>query len=194
MTFGGSMLVVAGLLFLTGCTEVTVQVPPEVDLQAAGITTVAIVAADLPGDPSPVATLLRAEASAHVRRVLPALAIVGDPEQADAVLQMAVANHGVGPANFQRSANAQGQASCDAWQEAFLIVDASVFSRGKPSSTWEALIEKRARIDLTCTPKIDVPLWTAATPAVSDPQMVSAVVRELGMRLAGYTKHELRPR
>ncbi len=193
MSFKGSALAVAGLLFLTGCTEVTVQVPPEVDLQGAGITTVAIVAADLPGDPAPVGTLLRAETSAQIRRLLPALVIVEEPEAADAVLQMEVANHGVGPAYFQTSANVQtGRVGCDAWQEAFLMVNASVFGRGKPSPTWEALMEKRSRIALSCVPKLG-PLGTVETPAVSDPQLVSAIVRELGMRLAGYTRREFRP-
>lgn len=189
----GSILAVTGMFLLAGCTTVSVQVPPEVDLRAAGIKSVAILAEDLPGDPAPVAVLLRAEAAQQMRRALPALTLVEDPEDADAVLRMEVASHSVGPAYFQTTADAQGRVSCDAWQETLLIVNTSVLSRGHPSADWQALLEKRSRIYLTCVPRRG-PSWTAGTPAASDPELVGAVVRELGMRLAGYTRTELRPR
>ncbi len=189
----GSILAIAGMLLLAGCTTVSVQVPPEVDLQAAGINSVAILAEDLPGDPAPVGVLLRAEATQQIRRVLPALVLVEDPEDADAVLRMEVASHSVGPAYFQTTTDAQGRLSCDAWQETLLMVNTSVLGRGHPSADWQALLEKRSRISLTCVPRRG-PAWTAGTPAASDPELVAAVVRELGMRLAGYTRTELRPR
>ncbi len=186
----------ASLLFLAGCNleTVTVQVPPEVDLKAAGIKSVAIAVTDLPNDPAPVGVLLRTETSTQIRQLLPTLALLETPQAADAVLQMDVANHGVGPAYFQTKASDQeGHVYCEAWQEAFLLVDASVLTKGNPSPRWQGQLEKRNRIELSCTPRIG-PVGTVASPAVSDPVLVSAIVKELGMRLAGYTRRELRPK
>jgi len=194
MEFKRAGVTIGALLFLLGCTEATVQVPPEVDLQRAGIKSVAVVAVDLPNDPAPVGVLLRAETSAQIRRLLPTLALVEDPQQADAVLQMEVANHGVGPAYFQNKADTQtGHVYCEAWQEAFLLVNASVYAKGTSSPWWESLLEKRNRIDLSCRPN-QGSLGMIQSPAVDDPQLVNATVTELGMRLAGYTRKELRPK
>ena len=172
---------------------VSVQVPPEVNLQAAGIKTVAVLAGDLPNDPAPVGVLLRAETTQRMRRLLPSLVIVEDPEQADAVLRLEVASHNVGIPNCSTTADAQGRLTCDAWQETLLIVDTSIFRRGHASADWQALVEKRSRITLACVPRRG-PSWVAETPAPSDPELVGAVVTELGNRLAGYTRTELRRR
>jgi hypothetical protein len=183
-------LSLAGVLALTGCTAVTVQVPPEVDLQAQGIRSVVVEVTDLPNDPAPLSTLLRGEATSQIQQVLPALTVVDDPQAADAVLLMEVANHGVGPALFENHTNSQGtRVACDAWQEAFLLVNASVYAQGKPSPSWHGWVEKRTRIDLSCNP-IFGPLGAIGSPAVSDPQLVYSIVREIGMRLAGYTRKE----
>lgn len=184
-------LVITAAVVLTACKIVSVQVPPEINLQAAGIRTVAVVAEDLPSDPAPVGVLLRAEAAQQVRHLLPSLVIVEDPEQADAVLRMKVASHNVGTPYFQTTADAQGRLTCDAWQETLLIVDTSILQRGHESADWQALLEKRSRITLACVPRRG-PSWVSETPAPSDPELVGAVVTELGNRLAGYTRRELR--
>ncbi|HEX2712308.1 MAG TPA: hypothetical protein VHM88_08805 [Candidatus Acidoferrales bacterium] len=190
-------LVFLSVLVLAGCNleTVTVQIPPEVDLKGAGIKSVAIAVADLPNDPAPVGVLLRSETSARFRELLPALTLVETPQTADAILQMNVANHGVGPAHFQtRAPEEQGeQAHCQAWQEAFLLVEASVLTKGNPSPRWEGALEKRDKIDLSCTPFFG-PVGVVSSPAVSDPALVSAIVDDLGRRLVGYTRQELRPR
>ncbi len=189
-------LALASVLVLAGCNleEVTVQVPPEVDLKAAGIKSVAIAVKDLPNDPAPVGVLLRVETSTQIRQLLPTLALAETPQEADAVLQIDVANHGVGPAYFQtRALDQEGHVYCEAWQEAFLLVNASVLTKGNPSPRWEGQLEKRNRIELSCTPRLG-PVGTVASPAVSDPVLVGGIVKELGMRLAGYPRRELRPR
>jgi hypothetical protein len=194
MTVRAGVLMLAGLLMLTGCTAVTVQVPPEVDLQAVGIKTVAIAAADLPNDTSPVGTLLRAETAQKIRTLLPALDLVEDGNDADAVLRMEVASHAVGPAYFQTTRDSEShRVSCEAWQDAFLIVNASVLTRGNSTPAWESLLQDRSRIDLSCTPFIG-PIGAVRSPAASDPQLVGGIVRQLGMKLAGYTRTELRRR
>jgi len=180
----------AAVVVLTACKVVSVEVPPEINLQAAGIRTVAVVADDLPADPAPVGVLLRAETTWQMRRLLPSLVIVADPEHADAVLRMEVASHNVGTPYFQTAADAQGRLTCDAWQETVLIVDTTIFQRGHASADWQALLEKRSRITLACVPRRG-PSWVSETPAPSDPELVSAVVTELGNRLAGYTRKEL---
>lgn len=189
--FRGGIVMIAAALALTACTIVDVQVPPEVNLQAAGIKTVAVLAEDMPDDPSPVALLLRAEATQQMRRLLPTIEVVEDPQGADAVLRMAVANHGIGTPYFQTTQDAQGRLSCEAWQDTVLIVDTAVFRRGDAAAAWEAVLEKHNRIDLSCVPRRG-PSWIAQTPAPTDPQLVGEVVTELGNRLAGYTRKELR--
>jgi hypothetical protein len=196
MNIKAGALALASLLFLVGCNleEVTVQVPPEVDLKAAGIKSVAIAVKDLPNDPAPVGVLLRAETSSQIRQRLPALALVETPREADAVLEMDVANHGVGPARFQtQTSDQEGHTICEAWQEAFLLVDVSVLTKGNPSPQWQSQLEKRNKIELSCTPFFG-PVGVVSSPAVSDPILVEAIVKELGMRLSGYTRHELRPK
>lgn len=197
MNIRTSALVLLSVLFLAGCNleTVTVQIPPEVDLRGAGVKSVAVVVADLPNDPAPVGVLLRSETSTRIRELLPTLALVETPQTADAVLQMNVANHGVGPARFQTRAPDQqgGQPSCEAWQEAFLLVDVSVLTKGNSSPRWQGALEKRDRIDLSCTLFFG-PVGVVSSPAVSDPALVSAIVQDLGRRLAGYTRQEMRPR
>lgn len=190
-------LILLSVLFLLGCNleTVTIQVPPEVDLKAAGIKSVAVAVADLPNDPAPVGVLLRSETSTRIRELLPTLTLVEIPQTADAILQMNVANHGVGPAHFRTRAPDQqgGQASCEAWQEAFLLVDASVRTKGDPSPRWQGALEKRDKIDLSCSPFFG-PVGAVSSPAVNDPALVSAIVEDLGRRLVGYTRQEMRPR
>jgi hypothetical protein len=187
-------LVVASLLFLAGCsvTQVSVHVPPEVDLNAAGVKSVAIAVTDLPNDPAPVGVMLKSETTSEIQKLLPSLTFAETPQAADAILKMDVVNHGVGPAYFQTRAGDQaGHDACDAWQEAFLLVNASVLTKGNPSPRWQGQLEKRNRINLSCTPLVG-PVGTVASPAVSDPELVSSIVKELGKRLAGYTRDELR--
>ena len=194
MTVKGSALVLAGLLLLTGCTTVTVQVPPEVDLQAAGIKTVAIAVTDLPNDPAPVGTLLRIETSQQIRSLLPTLSVVEEVQNADALLRMEVASHAMGPAYFETNRDSQtNRVSCDAWQEAFLIVNASVLTKGNQEPAWQSLLQDRSRIGLSCVPALG-PVGAVGTPAAMDPRLVGDIVRELGMKLAGYTRTELHRR
>lgn len=194
MRIRAGALALASLLFLAGCsvTQVTVQVPPEVDLKGAGIKSVAIAVTDLPNDPAPVGVMLKTETSSQIRQLLPSLALAETPQEADAILKMDVVNHGVGPAYFQTRAGDQaGHDACDAWQEAFLLVNASVLTNGNPSPRWEGQLEKRNRIELSCTPLVG-PVGTVASPAVSDPELVRSIVKDLGKRLAGYTRQEVR--
>ncbi len=194
MSIRAGALALASLLFLAGCsvTQVTVQVPPEVDLKAAGIKSVAIAVTDLSNDPAPVGVLLKTETSSQIRQLLPTLVLAETLQEADAILKMDVLNHGVGPASFQtRAGDQEGHDSCEAWQEAFLLVDVSVLTKGNPSPRWEGQLEKRNKIELSCTPRLG-PVGTVVSPAVSDPALVSGIVKELGKRLEGYTRQELR--
>ncbi len=172
-----------------GCQTVAVQVPPEADLQ--GVRTVAVVAADMAGDPAPVALLLRSEASARIRRLLPQLTLVEPTASADAVLRMQVVIHSYSPPSVSLSTDREtGRVSCAAWQVASLVVDAAV-TTGEVIR-WQGLLESQRRVDLPCLRSGAV--WIPGRSAESvDLLLVRDVVDELGRRLAGYTRHELRP-
>lgn len=181
-------LVVVIWLGAAGCQAVTVQVPPEADLQ--GVKTVSVSATDLPNDPAPVAVLLRSEASSRIRRLLPALTLVEPTFGADAALRMGVVRHAISPVSLRVFVDPQtGQVSCSAWQVAALLVDASVVTGEK--IRWQGVLEAERRINLPCVRR-----GTAVIPGVTqgsiDPRLVDDVVDELGRRLAGYARRELR--
>lgn len=176
----------------TGCQTVTVHVPPEVDL--AGIKTIAVDAVDLLIDPAPVAVLLRVETASRIRRLLPALTILDRGDQADAVVRLEVARHGVGPVQFRTSISVStGKTSCTAWQDAFLTVAASIASGSPRTQLWQAALDAGRRIELDCVPS-RIPIGVVRTTAVVDRDLVTQIVDEMGRRLAGYTRTELRPR
>lgn len=182
-------IVVVASLIVAGCQAVMVNVPPEADLQ--GVKTVAVLAADMPGDPTPVAVLLRSEASSRIRRLLPALTLV-EPTfaDADAVLRMEVIRHGISPVSLRVYVNPEtGQVSCAAWQVASLIVDAKV-ATGEVIR-WQGLLEAGRRIDLPCLRARGVYI-PGRSPGSTDPRLVRDVVDELGRRLAGYARREFR--
>lgn len=184
------ILILTGLVFATGCQAVTVQVPPEVDFRA--VKTVALVVVDPSNDPAPVGVLLRAEVASEIRQRLPTLTIVKEPADADATLWLEIAGHGIGPAAFRTSVDTQTkQASCAAWQEVFLIVDASVRAEAKSAQLWQALLEARRRISLDCIVYLG-PIGAMTSPAYEDPQLVKDIVSNLSRRLAGYTRTEFR--
>lgn len=171
-----------------GCQAVTVQVPPEADLR--DVKTVAVLAADLPNDPAPVAVLLRSEASSRIRRLLPALTLVEPTFSADAFLRMSVVRHAISPVSLRVFVDPQtSQVSCSAWQTASLLVDASVVTGEK--IRWQGVLESERRITLPCVRR-----GTAVIPGVTqgsiDPRLVDDVMDELGRRLAGYARRELR--
>lgn len=175
-------------LAAAGCTTVTVQVPPEADL--AGVKTVAITAADMPNDAAPVAAMLRSEASSRVRRLLPSLTLVEPTAPADAVLRMTVLQHAISPVSLRVYVDPRtGQVSCAAWQIATLLVDAAV-STGT-TIRWQGILEANRRLDLPCVRRgvVTIP---AMTPAAVDTRLVRDVVDDLGRRLAGYARRELR--
>lgn len=174
-----------------GCQTVTVNVPPEVDLTA--VHTVAIDAVDLLVDPAPVAVLLRVEAGSRVRRLLPSLVIVQQADQADALLRLEVASHGVTPPAFNIVTNVStGKTSCVAYQNAFLTVGASVATRPERVVIWQDVLDARRRLELDCLPPRAI--GAHRTPAVFDRYLVEDIIDNLGRRLAGYTRTELQPR
>ncbi|OFX16102.1 MAG: hypothetical protein A2V59_04525 [Armatimonadetes bacterium RBG_19FT_COMBO_69_19] len=181
-------LVVAIWLVATGCQTVTVQVPPEADLQ--GIKTVAVMAADMPNDPAPVGVLLRSEASSRIRRLLPTLTLVEPTAGSDAVLRMTVVRHTISSVAIRVYVDPQtGQVSCSAWQIASLLVDAAV-NTGE-TIRWQGILEAARRIDLPCVRR-NVAVIPAVSPASTDPRLVRDVVDDLGRRLAGYARREIR--
>ncbi len=181
-----SLLVVASII-AAGCQSVTVQVPPEADLQ--GVKTVAVVASDLPNDPDPVAVLLRSEASSRIRRLLPTLTLVEPTGTPDAVLNMKVVRHGLTPVSVRVGVDPQtGRVSCRAWQVATLIVDGAVST--DQTIRWQGLLEAGRRIDLFCVPAGGVVV--PSSQGSIDPRLVREVVDELGRRLAGYARREFR--
>lgn len=165
-----------------------VQVPPEADL--AGVKTVAVVATDLPGDPAPVGILLRGEASSRIRRLLPALTLVEPTAEADALLRMNVIRHGTTPASVRVYVDSRtGQLSCAAWHTASLLVDAAVVTG--ETIRWQGILEAARRIDLPCARRGAV--WIPVIPAANhDTRLVRDAVDDLGRRLAGYVRTELR--
>jgi hypothetical protein len=180
-------LIVLIWLVAVGCQAVTVQVPPEADLQ--GVKTVAVVASDLPEDPAPVAVLLRSEASSRIRRLLPTLTLVEPTFTPDAVLQMKVVRHGITPVTIRVGVDPQtGRVSCRAWQVASLIVDGSVST--DQTIRWQGLLEAGRRIDLFCLPAGGVVV--PGSQESIDPRLVRDIVDELGRRLAGYARREFR--
>ncbi|MGH2436689.1 MAG: hypothetical protein ACRDFA_06830 [bacterium] len=181
-------LIVVIWLAAAGCQAVTVQVPPEADMR--DVKTVAVLATDLPNDPAPVAVLLRSEASSRIRRLLPSLTLVEPTFNADALLRMGVIRHAISPVSLRVFVDPQtGQVSCSAWQTASLLVDASVVTGEK--IRWQGVLESERRITLPCVRR-----GTAVIPGVTqssiDPRLVDDVVDELGRRLAGYARRELR--
>ncbi|HXF83395.1 MAG TPA: hypothetical protein VNN19_11655 [bacterium] len=173
-----------------GCTTVAVPVPPEADLQ--GVKTVAVAAADMPNDPAPVALLLRSEASSRIRRLLPALTLVEPTAQADALLRMTVLRHEISPVSLRVHVDPQTKrVSCSAYQTATLLVDASVTSG--QTIRWQGILESARRIDLPCV-RGSVAVIPAVNPASVDHRLVQDVVDELGRRLAGYVRREIRAR
>lgn|GEM_PF-1950245 len=180
-------LIVAGLL-AAACEPVSVNVPPEADLQ--GIKTVAVVAADMPYDPQPVAGLLRGEASSRIRRLLPHLTLVEPTANADAIVRMTVVRHGLGPASVRVYVDPKtNQVSCSAWQMAWLFVDASVVTG--ETIRWQGILQAERRLNLPCIRR-NVPV-IVYTPAENiDPRLVHDVVDDLGRRLAGYVRTEFR--
>lgn len=183
----GALIVVIGLA-AAACQAVQVQVPPEADL--AGITTVAVVATDLHGDPAPIAVLLRSEASSRIRRLLPALTLVEPTAAADAVLRMAVIRHGTTPPTVRLYVDSRtGQVSCAAWHSASLLVDAAVLAG--QTIRWQGILEAGRRIELPC-----VRSGTAWIPVIHagnyDVRLARDAVDDLGRRLAGYVRTELR--
>lgn len=182
-----TLIVVAGFV-AAGCQAVTVQVPPEADLQ--GVKTVAVQATDMPYDPAPVAVLLRSEASSRIRRLLPALTLVQPTTDADALLRMAVVRHDMSPASVRVQVNPQtGEVSCSAWQVATLLVDASVVTG--ETIRWQGLLEAGRRVDLPCLRRGSVVIPGRA-PASVDLYLVRDIVDDLGRRLAGYARTEFR--
>ncbi len=184
------ILLLAGLVFAAGCQVVTVQVPPEVDLRA--MKALALVVVDPSNDPAPVGVLLRAEVASEIRQRLPTLNVVEEPTDADATLRLEIAGHGIGPAAFRTTVDTQTkQISCAAWQEVFLIIDASVQAGAKSAQLWQALLEARRRINLDCIVNRG-PIGAMTSPAYEDPQLVKDIVNNLSGKLAGYTRTEFR--
>jgi hypothetical protein len=175
-------------LAASGCQTVRVPVPPEADL--AGIKTVAVVATDLPGDSSPIAILLRGEASSRIRRLLPALTLVDPIAGPDAVLRMAVVRHGTtAPSIHVYVDRYTGRVRCSAWQTASLLVDASVVT--DQVIRWQGILEARRRMDLRCMGRglIVIPEIPRSD---YDSLLVRDAVDDLGRRLAGYVRTEFR--
>lgn len=194
MTLRLVVLIVAVSLIAAGCQAVTVHVPPEADLQ--GVRTVAVLAADLPGDPAPVAVLLRGEASSRIRRLLPTLTLVEPTGQADAILRMSVVRHHLTPVQLRVNVNPEsGRVGCTAWQDAVLLVEASVVSGN--TIRWQGILEGGRRLELICVPTrgatVSGRVVAETSPASVDPRLVRDVIDELGRRLAGYARKELRP-
>lgn len=180
------------VLVAAGCEAVAVTVPPEVDL--AAIRIVAIETADLLIDPAPVAVLLRVEAGNRVRRLLPSLVIVQDSDQADAVLRLEVASHGVAPPIFEIVTNVStGETSCTARQHVFLAVAASLATGPQRAIVWQSVLDARREVELDCRPPRII-LGALRTTAPFDRSLVVEIIDDLGRRLAGYTRTELRPR
>lgn len=182
------VLIVGIWLGSVACQTVAVQVPPEADLQ--GIKTVAVQATDLPSDPIPVAVLLRSEASSRIRRLLPHLTLVEPTANADAVLRMQVVRHSVGAPSLRVSTDPQsGRVSCAAWQIASLLVDGSVVTG--EVIRWQGLLESERRVDLPCLRAGGVLIAGTSAEAIA-PRQVRDIVDELGRRLAGYERREIR--
>lgn len=178
----------AAALVAAGCTTVQVPVPPEADL--AGIKTVAVTAADMPNDPSPVALLLRSEASTRIRRLLPALTLVEPTVPSDAVLRMTVLRHSISSVALRVHVDPRtNEVTCSAYQIASLLVDAAV-SAGE-TIRWQGVLEANRRLELPCVRR-NIVVIPAITPASIDPRLVRDVVDDLGRRLAGYMRTEIR--
>lgn len=179
---------VALALAAAGCTTVTVQVPPEADL--AGVRTVAVTAADMSNDPAPVAVLLRSEASSRIRRLLPALTLVEPTASSDALLRMTVLRHSISSVALRVYIDPKTNlVSCSAYQIASLLVDASVSTA--ETIRWQGVLEANRRIDLPCI-RHNIVVIPAITPAAVDPRLVRDAVDDLGRRLAGYARKEIR--
>lgn len=150
----------------------------------------AVTAADMPNDPSPVAALLRSEASTRIRRLLPALTLVEPTAQADALLRMTVLRHSISSVALRVFVDPRtNEVSCSAYQIASLLVDAAV-STGE-TIRWQGVLEANRRIDLPCVRR-NLVVIPAITPAAVDPRLVRDVVDDLGRRLAGYVRTEIR--
>lgn len=187
-----AVAVLCSALVAAGCETVAVNVPPEVDL--AAIRTVAIETADLPIDPAPVAVLLRVEAGNRVRRLLPSLVIVQQSDQADAILRLEVASHGVAPPTFEIVTNVStGKTSCTARQYVFLAVAASVATGPERAVVWQNVLDAQREIELDCRPS-RVIIGALRTTTPFDRSLVVEIIDDLGRRLAGYTRTELRTR
>ncbi|HEY6103139.1 MAG TPA: hypothetical protein VI007_07930 [bacterium] len=183
----GALLAMLGLA-VAGCETVKVQVPPEADL--AGIKTVAVMATDMPGDPTPVAILLRGEASSRIRRLLPALTLVDPIAGPDALLRMTVVRHGTTDPSMRLYVDSRtGRVSCYAWHTASLLVDAAVVTG--QTIRWQGILEAGRRIELPCLRRgfVWVPI---ISPGNYDTTLVGEAVDDLGRRLAGYVRTELR--
>jgi len=183
----GAFVAVLGLA-AAGCEAVHVQVPPEADL--AGIKTVTVVATDLPGDPAPVALLLRGEASSRIRRLLPALTLVDPISGPDALLRMTVVRHGTTDPSIRLYVDPRtGRIACSAWQTAILLVDAAVVTG--QTIRWQGILEAGRRVELRCLRLGGV--WEPViAPGNSDTYLVGDAVDDLGRRLAGYVRTEFR--
>lgn len=183
------VLLVAAALAASGCETVRVPVPPEADL--SGIRTVAVVATDLPGDPMPIAILLRGEASSRIRRLLPALTLVDPIAGPDALLRLNVVRHETGTPSVRVWVDRRTRrVFCEAWQTARLLVDASVVTG--QVIRWQGILEARHTRELRCLGRgtIFIP---ELSPGGSDSELVREAVDELGRRLAGYVRTEFRP-
>lgn len=183
----GALVAVMGLA-AAGCETVHVQVPPEADL--AGIQTVTVLATDLPGDPAPVAILLRGEASSWIRRLLPALTLVDPIAGPDAILRLTVVRHGTSAPSMRLYVDSRtGHVSCAAWHTASLLVDAAVVTG--QTVRWQGILEAGRRIELPCLHRGLV--WVPViAPGDYDTRLVSDAVDELGRRLVGYVRTEFR--
>jgi hypothetical protein len=183
----GALVVVLGLA-AAGCQTVRVQVPPEADL--AGIKTVAVISTDLPGDSAPVAILLRGEASSRIRRLLPSLTLVDPIAGPDAILRMAVVRHGTTAPSVRVYVDRRTRrVHCEAWQSGTLLVDASVVTG--PTIRWQGILEAQRTIELRCLGVGGV-LIPETPRGDFDHLLVRDAVDDLGRRLAGYARTELR--
>lgn len=183
----GAFVVAMGLA-AAGCETVRVPVAPEADL--AGIKTVSVVATDLPGDPTPVAILLRGEASSQIRRLLPTLTLVDPIAGPDALLRMNVVRHETSTPSVRVYIDRHTRrVYCEAWQTSRLLVDASVVTG--QTIRWQGILEARRTREIRCLGRgtIFIPEFSRGD---SDSQLVRDAVDDLGRRLAGYVRTEFR--